>query len=372
MSRLDRLPVFPWDTIAEAKATAARHPDGIVDLSVGTPVDPTPQVAIDALRAAGDAHGYPQVWGTAGLRQAIIKHLVTRWNSVELPETGVLPVIGTKWLVAMLPELLDLGAGDTRVIPTTAYPTYLVGGRFAGVTVVESDVPELLPGPGEPGTPRLIWVNSPANPHGAVMGPDLMRAWIGYARSVGAVLASDECYGEFVYEGRAYSMLDRDLNGGSVEGIVVAMSTSKESNMAGYRAGYAAGDPAIIGELLGLGKHLGMMLPSPVLNAMEAVLGDRAHVAEQLERYRARREVLSGALVDAGFRIDHSQGALYLWATRDEDCRLTVDWLAARGILVAPGDFYGATGARHVRVGLTASDERIASAAARLRAIHHP
>ena len=204
------------------------------------------------------------------------------------------------------------------------------------------------------------------------MGPDLMRAWIGYARSVGAVLASDECYGEFVYEGRAYSMLDRDLNGGSVEGIVVAMSTSKESNMAGYRAGYAAGDPAIIGELLGLGKHLGMMLPSPVLNAMEAVLGDRAHVAEQLERYRARREVLSGALVDAGFRIDHSQGALYLWATRDEDCRLTVDWCAERGILVAPGDFYGATGARHVRVGLTASDERIASAAARLRAVHHP
>lgn len=368
MSRLSRLPVFPWDTIAQAKATAAAHPDGIVDLSVGTPVDPTPAVAVDALTAAADAHGYPQVWGYPALRQAIIDHLVRRWNSVELPETGVLPVIGTKWLVAMLPELLDLSAGDTIVIPTTAYPTYLVGGRFAGVDVVECDAPELLPAPGQPGTPRLIWVNSPANPHGAVMAPDLMKAWIGYARSVGAVLASDECYGEFVYEGRAYSMLDRDLNGGSIEGIVVAMSTSKESNMAGYRAGYAAGDPAIIGELLALGKHLGMMLPTPVLKAMEAVLGDRTHVAEQLERYRARREVLSAALVEAGFRIDHSQGALYLWATRGEGCRRTLDWLAERGILVAPGDFYGAAGAEHVRVGLTASDERIAAAAARLRA----
>lgn len=366
MSRLDRLPVFPWDTIAEAKAVAAAHDDGIVDLSVGTPVDPTPDVAIAALTAAADAHGYPQVWGYPQLRRAIIDHLVTRWNSVELPETGVLPVIGTKWLVAMLPELLDLGAGDTIVIPTTAYPTYLVGGRFAGVTVVESDAPELLPGPGQPGAPRLIWVNSPANPHGAVMSPELMRAWIDYARSVGAVLASDECYGEFVYEGRAWSMLDRDLNGGSVEGIVVAMSTSKESNMAGYRAGYAAGDPSIITELLGLGKHLGMMLPTPVLRAMEAVLRDRAHVAEQRERYRARRQVLATALRDAGFRIDHSEGALYLWATRGEDCRATVDWLARRGILVAPGDFYGAAGAQHVRIGLTASDERIAAAATRL------
>ena len=137
--------------------------------------------------------------------------------------------------------------------------------------------------------------------------------------------------------------------------------------MAGYRAGYVAGDPAVVGELLGLGKHLGMMLPTPVLKAMEAVLRERGHVAEQLERYRARREVLSAALQEAGFRIDHSQGSLYLWATRGEDCRATVDWLAQRGILVAPGEFYGAAGRQHVRVGLTASDERIAAAAARLR-----
>lgn len=136
--------------------------------------------------------------------------------------------------------------------------------------------------------------------------------------------------------------------------------------MAGYRAGYAAGDPTIITELLGLGKNLGMMLPTPVLRAMEAVLRDRSHVAEQFERYRARREVLSAALRQAGFRIDHSEGSLYLWATRGENCRTTLDWLAERGILVAPGDFYGAAGERHVRVGLTASDERIAAAATRL------
>ncbi|MGA4508195.1 succinyldiaminopimelate transaminase [Propionibacteriaceae bacterium G1746] len=367
MSRLERLPVFPWDTLATAKARASQHPGGIVDLSVGTPVDPTPQVAVDALISAADAHGYPQVWGYPAVRQAIATHLTTRWNAVELPETGVLPVIGTKWLVAMLPDLIDLVPGDVVVIPTTAYPTYLVGARYAGVEVVACDDPAELPPAGDPGGPKLIWVNTPANPHGAVMPPELMKAWIDYARSVGALLASDECYAEFVYEGEHHSMLDRDLNGGTAENILVAMSTSKESNMAGYRVGYVAGDPRVVTELLGLGKHLGMMVATPLLKALEAVLGDRAHVAEQLERYRARRQVLAAALVDAGFRIDHSQGSLYLWATRGENCRDTVDWLAERGILVAPGDFYGPAGEGHVRVGLTASDERIAAAAERLR-----
>ena len=367
MGLSSRLPDFPWDTLAGAKQRAHFHPDGVVDLSVGTPVDPAPDVAQAALSGAADAHGYPTVWGTPELRQAILAHLRHRWNSVELPETGVLPVIGTKWLVAMLPTLLDLGADDVVVIPTTAYPTYLVGAQMTRSRVVTCDDPAGLPAAGGAGTPALIWVNSPGNPTGAVMSTERMQAWIDYARSVGAVLASDECYGEFVYEGQARSMLDRDLNGDDATGLLVAMSSSKESNLAGYRAGYVAGDPALVSELLLSAKHLGMMLPTPVQQAMVAVLGDRAHVAAQRERYRARREVLRAALVGAGFRIDDSEGSLYLWATRDEPCRDTVDWLAERGILVAPGDFYGEAGARHVRVGLTASDERIAAAAQRLR-----
>lgn len=367
MGLASRLPDFPWDSLAAAKTRAQSHPDGIVDLSVGTPVDPTPAVASDALCTASDAHGYPTVWGTAALRAAILGHLRGRWNALDLPETGVLPVVGTKMIVAMLPTMLGLGAGDVVVIPEIAYPTYDVGARVAGCEIVACDDPARLPGAGATGTPKLIWVNSPANPHGAVMSPELMRAWIGYARSVGAVLASDECYGEFVYEGRAHSMLDRDLNDGSADGILVVMSTSKESNMAGYRAGFVAGDPAVVSELLGVGKHLGFMVPAPVQAAMQAALGSREHVAEQFERYRSRREVLKPALEAAGFRIDDSQGSLYLWASRDEGCRATVDWLADRGILVAPGDFYGERGRQHVRIGLTASDERIAAAAERLR-----
>jgi aspartate/methionine/tyrosine aminotransferase len=128
------------------------------------------------------------------------------------------------------------------------------------------------------------------------------------------------------------------------------------------------GDPALVGRLLEVRKHLGLMVPLPVQAAMTAALSDDVHAAEQRQRYAARRAALAAAVTAAGFRIDHSAGGLYLWATRGEPCWSTVDWLAERGILVAPGEFYGPTGDRHVRFALTATDERVAAAADRLRA----
>jgi aspartate/methionine/tyrosine aminotransferase len=143
-------------------------------------------------------------------------------------------------------------------------------------------------------------------------------------------------------------------------------SLSKQSNLAGYRAAFAAGDPQLVAELLEVRKHAGMIVPWPVQEALRVALGDDEHVAVQRERYRARREQARIALLSAGFRIDHSQAGLYLWATRGEPCMTTVADLAGRGVLVAPGDFYGTAGAQHVRVALTATDERIAQLAERL------
>lgn len=357
-----RLPDFPWDTIAGAKRRAAEHPGGIVDLSVGTPVDPTPDVVQQALRDAANAPGYPQVWGTPELRRAIIDHLSTTWNSVPLVEQQVMPVIGTKWLVAWLPTLLGLGPDDVVVIPRTAYPTYRVGAELCGAQIVECDDPSALPA----GT-KLVWINSPANPHGAILDREQLRAWVQVTRDVGAVLASDECYAEFAWDEPAWSVLDQSVCGQDADGVLCCYSLSKESNLAGYRGGFVAGDAGLIGELLALGKHTGMMLATPVLAAMTAALSDRRHVQDQRERYRARRELLGAALIEAGFTIDDSQGSLYLWSTRGEDCRATVDWLAELGILAAPGDFYGESGRHHVRIALTAPDERIMAAAERLR-----
>ncbi len=363
MSVSDRLPDFPWDTIAGAAARARAHPDGICDLSVGTPVDPVPTAAVAALAVSAPAWaGYPTVWGTPALRAAIRGYLETRWGSVPLQDANVLPVVGTKELVAHLPLQLGLGVGDVVVFPETAYPTYEVGARLSGAEPVPCDDPEraaaLRPG--------LIWINSPANPHGAVLSSSELRAWVDAARSCGAVLASDECYGEFGWDAEPVSVLHPDVNGGSLDRLLAVHSLSKRSNMAGFRAGFVAGDAAGVGELLAVRKHSGLMVPGPVQAAMAELLGDQAHVEEQRNRYLARRAVLRPALEASGLRIEHSEGSLYLWATRDEDCRTTVDGLAELGILAAPGDFYGAASGRFVRIALTASDERIAAAASRL------
>lgn len=336
-----RLPDFPWDRLAGAKATASAAPGGIVDLSVGTPVDPTPAVVQQALAAATDAPGYPTTQGILELREAICDWLARR-AGVTLAPTAVLPLIGTKEFVAWLPTLLGVESVD---YPEIAYPTYEVGALIAGV----------------PRGPGLTWLNSPSNPTGAVMTAEQMRA----ARGRG-IVASDECYFELAWDAEPVSVLHPDVCDGDHTGLLAVHSLSKRSNLAGYRSGFVGGDPALIAQLLEVRKHVGMMMPMPVQMASTVAWLDDAHVVEQRERYAARRAVLREALTAAGFRIDHSQAGLYLWVTRDEPCWDTVNWLAARGILVAPGDFYGAAGARHVRVALTATDEAVQLAYDRL------
>lgn len=357
-----RLPVFPWDTLAPYADVAKAHVDGIVDLSVGTPVDSTPAVAQAALADAADAPGYPLTAGTDTLRAAVCHWFARRRGVPDLDPAGVLPTIGSKELVAWLPTLLGLGAGDVVVHPEIAYPTYDIGARLAGATPVPADGLTAL----GPQRVRLVWVNSPANPTGRVLPVEHLRKVVAWARERGAVVASDECYAELGWEGTPPSLLHPDVTDGSHDGLLAVYSLSKQSNLAGYRAGLVAGDVRLVRELLEVRRHAGMIVPAPVQAAMVAALGDDAHVREQRERYARRRAVLRPALESAGFRIDHSQAGLYLWATRDEDCWESVRRLADLGILVAPGAFYGPAGARHVRVCLTATDERVAAAAARL------
>jgi succinyldiaminopimelate transaminase len=359
-----QLPDFPWDSLAPAAARAREHPGGIVDLSVGTPVDPTPDVIQSALRAASDAPGYPQTWGTPALREAVSGWFARRRGVPDLNPDGVLPTLGSKELVAWLPTLLGLGEGDVVVHPEIAYPTYDVGARIARATPVPADgTAQLGPAP-----VRLVWLNSPSNPTGRVLGVEHLAKVVAWARARGAVVASDECYAELGWDDDEPipSLLDPRVCGGSHEGLLSVYSLSKQSNLAGYRAAFVAGDPALVARLLAVRRHAGMMVPWPVQQAMIATLGDDEHVRQQKARYAARRARLRPALERAGLRVDHSQAGLYLWATRDEPAERTVDRLAEHGLLVAPGTFYGAAGARHVRVALTATDERIAAAADRL------
>lgn len=193
-----------------------------------------------------------------------------------------------------------------------------------------------------------------------------LRAVVAWARERGVLIASDECYLGLSWDAQPVSVLHRSVCGGDHTGLLAVHSLSKTSSLAGYRAGFVAGDPAVVAELLAVRKHAGMMVPTPVQAAMVAALDDDEHEAVQRERYRQRRAVLLPAMRAAGFTVEHSEAGLYLWATRGEACRDTVRWLAERGILAAPGEFYGPAGDQYVRVALTATDERIAAAVARL------
>ncbi len=316
-----------------------------------------------ALTAASQSPGYPLTRGTPAVRTAFAAYLRRRWD-VEVSDDVVLPVIGTKELVAWLPTLLGLGAGDVVAFPQLAYPTYEVGALLAGAQPAPSDsLTSLGPRP-----VRLLWLNSPANPDGRVLPPEHLAKVVGWARERGVVVASDECYLEFGWEARPVSILHPDVCGGSHEGLLAVHSLSKRSNMAGYRAGAIAGDATLVAALHEIRRHAGMVVPGPVQAAMVAAWDDDDHVVEQRRRYRARRELLRVALAEAGFTIDRSEGSLYLWATRGEAAMDSVGWLAERGVLVAPGDFYGPAGGRHVRVSLTATDEGVEAAAERLSA----
>ncbi|TBN57339.1 succinyldiaminopimelate transaminase [Glaciihabitans arcticus] len=357
------LPDFPWDALVPFGDVARSHPDGIVDLSVGSPVDPTPAVIRDALTAATDAHAYPQTAGTVELRSAIVSWYARRRGVTDLTVDHVLPTIGSKELIASLPQMLGIGAGDVVVQPAVAYPTYAVGAALAGASVVSSDSPDEWPE-----ATRLVWLNTPGNPDGRVLDVDFLKRAVARARELGAIIVSDECYAELAWEGElpTPSILDPRVIDGDRDSVLAVYSLSKQSNLAGYRAGFVAGCSNLVGELLAVRKHAGLMPPAPVQAAMVAALGDDAHVAAQRAIYLDRRTRLLGAFEAAGFRIDHSEAGLYLWATAGEDCWATVARMAELGILVTPGSFYSADTTQHVRVALTVTDERIDAALARL------
>ena len=341
-----KLPDFPWDALAPFGEKAKAHPSGFIDLSQGTPVDATPEFIQEVFKAASNSPSYPVTMGTPELRDAIVN-----WAKNELGasgEFGVLPLIGSKELVAWLPTILQ---SKHVLYPEVAYPTYLVGSMIAQTksSTVDFDATNWPDG-------DLAWVNTPSNPTGRVHSDDELLNAINWARKGGVVVA-DECYLEFGNGITPKSILA--LTGGNNKNILAIHSLSKRSSMAGYRAAMMIGDKDLIAKILEVRKHAGMMVPLPVQKAMVAALGDNKHVAEQRDRYNARKAKVRSAIQKNGFKVDHSEAGLYLWATRDESAWDSVSWFAERGILVTPGHFYGEKGANHVRIAMTATDAQI-------------
>lgn len=349
-----KLPDFPWDALAPYGAIAKQHPEGAIDLSVGTPVDPTPEFIQEAFRKASNSPSYPVTVGTPELREAI-----TAWAKKYLGASGdfgVLPLIGSKEFVAWLPTFIE---AQSVLYPDVAYPTYLVGSLLAQAEAT----PVSLDATSWPEA-EMAWVNSPSNPTGRVHSEEEFKAAIEWSRKHKSIVVSDECYLEFGDSKKPTSILN--YTGGDNTNILAVHSLSKRSSMAGFRAAFIVGDPALIARILEVRKHAGMMVPLPVQIAMIAALSDEDHVAKQRALYNARRATLIPALRAAGFTIESSEAGLYIWATRNENCWDSVSWLAELGIIATPGVFYGELGASHIRIAMTATDAQISQAAARI------
>ena len=362
---------YDWSRIAEYKRTAASVPGGMVDLSVGSPVDSVPLSVRGALTAASDdpnAYGYPATAGTAELRAAISDWFRDR-RGVDLGaiNAGIVPTVGSKEAVALMASLLHLGPGDVVVQPRVSYPTYEIGTQLAGATVLKvDDISDVSSWRNVPNV-KAVWVNSPCNPTGETLSVEWLYEIVAAARQIGAVVLSDECYAMLDWRGDAAPCaLNPQVCEGTANGVLVLYSLSKQSNMAGYRAAFIAGDYSLVSRMTAIRKQIGQIIPGPVQAAMAEALRDTDSMREQKSRYERRLTALVQALRAYGYDAEMPQGALYVWVkARSGDCWQDMADLAQLGVVPSPGEFYGAPD--YLRFSATATDEAIVDACRRLQ-----
>jgi succinyldiaminopimelate transaminase len=370
-------PPYPHDRLGALRRLADAIPGGVVDLSVGSPVDSMPEVAVRALaEAAAGATGYPPSIGTQALREAAAAWIDRRFG-VSVDAGAVIACIGTKEMVASLPHLLRLRdpSRDTVLYPAVSYPTYAMGARLAGCRAVPVPLDDRwhldLARVSDDDARRslVVWLNEPSNPTGAVASTAGLAGVVEWARARGIIVASDECYAEFVYDEQGEPAAPPTALATGASGVLAVHSLSKRSNMAGLRAGFVAGDPELVSYLGETRKHAGLMVPLPIQAAAAAALHDDEHVEAQRRRYAARRAIVLPALAAQGLVHDGGPATFYLWLRAGQEA--DDGWeiaarLAEAGTLVAPGDLYGPAGADHVRLALTQTDDRLRLALERL------
>ncbi len=353
-------PPYPYDRLEGAKAAASAHEGGIVDLSIGTPFDPPPPAVVAALSSSDAERGYPPSIGSERLREAAVGWMARRFG-VDVPVAGVAACIGTKEFVANVIGWLRLRtpARDTVLYPSVAYPSYEMGAILASCRAVPFDD---LAGIDEADGARALclWVNSPANPTGALSDLGAAAEW---GRAHGVPVLSDECYAEFTWDGLPHTILEHGL-----DGVLAVHSLSKRSNLAGLRVGFFAGDADLVGYLAEVRKHAGFMVPGPVQAAAAIALEDDAHVDEQRERYLERLWYFADILRSEGAKVDLPGGSFYLWAEAPggDAWAFTIHLAERGGVLVSPGDLYGPGGAGFVRVAMVQPMDRLRLAAERL------
>ncbi len=361
------LPPYPYDRLNTFKDLAVELHGSAINMSIGAPHDAPPQAVIDALATSGLERGYPPSVGRPEFLQAAADWLQSQCD-VAIPTSQIGATVGLKEFVAGLPHWLKLKdpSKDTVLYPAVSYPSYEMGADLAGCRAVPVPVDEHWRirldaiDPGDADRALLLWVNSPGNPAG---GMDDLGAAANWGRAHGVPVVSDECYIEFTWNGPGQTILQH-----GTDGVLAVHSLSKRSNLAGVRAGYYAGDAELVHWLREIRKHVGAMVPGPTQHAAAVALADQEHVTTQKALYRQRMEAMITFLGKLGLEATMPEGSFYLWVrTPDGDGWHWAEKLAREvGLIVSPGDFYGAVSNNYIRVAVVQDEEAIAELNRRL------
>jgi succinyldiaminopimelate transaminase len=369
-------PVYPYDRLSELHEIAAHHRGGVVDLSIGTPCDPAPEVVLAAMSRSDAERGYPPSIGTPALRNSVAEWFDRRFG-VHVGPAHVAACVGTKELVVGIPHWLHLRTPrrDTVLYPALSYPSYAMGATLAQCRAVpvpvdsQSRINLEAIDPSDAARALCLWVNTPSNPTGALDDLGAAAAW---GRSHGVPVFSDECYVEFTWSGEPVvrgGVPGRTILEHGTDGVVALHSLSKRSNLAGLRVGFYAGDGDLVGYLSEVRKHGGLMVPGPAQAAGVAALADQSHVMRQRERYLGRLAQMAEILRGMEIPVELPDGGFYLWIeTPGEDAWALARRLAEElGVVGSPGEFYG-DGGGHLRLAMVQPDavlERVAQRAGR-------
>lgn len=369
--RVQQLPPYLFAEIS--KKTAAKRAQGvdIISFGIGDPDLPTPPHVLEALKQHADNpanHRYPESDGLPELRQAMATWYAQRFDVTLDPDKEVVPLIGSKEGIGHV-SLCFINPGDIALVPDPAYPVYAVGTMFAGGEVyplpLEDErgfLPVLDAIPADVAQrAKVLWINYPNNPTGAVATPEFFERVVDFARRNDIVVLHDLAYADVAYDGyRPISFLETP---GAKQVGIEFNSLSKSYNMTGWRVGMAVGNATAIDALTRVKSNLDSGIPQAIQQmAITALTGPQDAIDEHNAIYQRRRDRIVEVLRGLGLGVEASKASLYLWARLPEG-ETSIDFagrlLDDTGVVVTPGIGYGAHGEGYIRLSVTTPDDRV-------------
>jgi len=379
--RIEKLPAYLFAEISRKIAEKRSQGTDVVSFAIGDPDLPTPEHILESLREASRDpanHRYPETEGLPELREAIARWYERRFGVSLDPESEVLPLIGSKEGVGHI-ALCFIDPGDVALVPDPGYPVYSVGTMFAGgeayylpLTEENGFLPDFDAVPADVlSKAKVLWLNYPNNPTGAVADLEFFERAAAFARRHGLAVLHDGPYSEVAFDGyRPPSFLQAE---GAREVGIEFHSLSKTYNMTGWRIGMAVGNAAIIDALMRVKSNLDSGVPQAVQRmAITALEGPQDCIDEHNRVYERRRDRLVAALQRLGLRLTPPRASLYVWARVPDGITSTAyatRLLDEAAVVVTPGIGYGPSGEGYVRLSLTLPDERLEEGVRRLEAL---